>query len=251
LPFCHARKWETQLQSDILKFLSDNIGKLEPFDYLLIAVAVLLVGVGVYTLLKSIYQQVIKAQEHLIALKDKTIEQHEKTINSLTVTKESLEKQYRNVEQELEEIRSKLQTQSKEHNKLVDKLVGKLSVLVRCVVLARLGLLTLNILYSYRVMVSYQTPLTPIFKERSMKVPMETGDAIDELSEKVFDKLELLDVFNKDQEILQLPTKVPEDAVEFLITEVRQSQLSIKKEIYAGNQIIEEHIKAIGLKAKG
>jgi hypothetical protein len=233
------------VDSNLVKFLGENIGRLQPFDYFLILVMVVLIGLGVYFIISSIYRQVIAAQEKLITIKDKTIEHHEKTLSSLAKERAELKKANSRVEQQLEKIRTDLQTQSKEHNQQVNDLVKGFRILVSLVMLARIGLLQLNILHCYRVRAAILVPYSRFVRDVQFRSPTDIAKEIDDLIDKVFEALEVIKVYGAEGDAVILPDEVPDSVFQFVTVDIDHSRLAIKEDLRKTEPIISEQMEKL------
>ena len=230
------------VNSDLIKFLGENIGRLAPFDYFLILVTGVLIGLGAYFVIRSIYRQVIAAQEKLITIKDKTIEHHEKTLSSLLAERGELEKRNACVEQELEKIRGDLQTQSTEHNQQINDLVKRFRILVRLVMLARIGLLELNILHAYRVRAAILAQYAKFVRHVQFRSPSDIIQELDDLMDKLFEALEIIKIYENEGKTMNLPDEVPESIFQFLMVDIDRSRSAIKEELNKTQPIISEQM---------
>lgn len=219
------------VDSDLIKFLDENIGRLEPFDYFLILTMGVLIGFGAYFIIRSIYRQVIAAQENLITIKDKTIEHHEKTLSSLAAERAELEKANIRVEQELEKIRGDLQTQSKEHNKRINDLVKHFRILVQLVMLARIGLLKLNILHAYRVKAAILVKIARFVPDDKFRSPTDIAKEIDDLMDKVFEALEVIKIYESEGSALNLPDEVSKSVFQFVAFDVDRPRRALEQDL--------------------
>jgi hypothetical protein len=219
------------VNSDLIKYFGENIGRLEPFDYFLILVFIALVSAGLYYVIRSIYRQVIAAQNDLISLKEKTIKHQERTILSLTTEKNDLQEKYEQIEKDLEKIRNDLNLKNGERDKKVNALVKHYGNAMRMLVLARIASLNLNILHSWRRMAIAFISASPIYKKQGMRDPVDVVRSIDKLTTELLDKLEIIDFKDENNGEIRLVGHVPDDFFHYMTVESEKLRAPIGKEI--------------------
>jgi hypothetical protein len=230
------------LDSDLIRFLAENIGRLEPFDYFLIVLVGALIGFGAYFIVRSIYRQVIAAQEKLITIKDKTIEHHEKTLSSLESDKAKLESAFAHAAGQLEQLRAQLQTKDQESNRKVNALVKRFGVLIRLVMLARVGILELNIMHAYRVRASMLARFVRYVPPAEYRSPTDIAKGLDDLMQQTFDVLDVLRIYKDDGNELALPEEVPESLFQMIMVDVHKARIALRTDLHKTEPIIGDHM---------
>lgn len=217
---------------DIFKFAIANIGRLTPFDYLLILAIAALLSAGIYLAIHSVYKQIIFAQDKLLGLKDRTIEHHEKAVDALTAAKAALEVNYGAVAHELQVLRQELETKDKAHNELVEKFIKRFGILIGLVLVGRIGVLQLHIIQAHRVRAVAFAPYGRLIDQKKYKLPNQIIDELDKLSERVFDQLAVLRIYEDKGAGLVLPDEeVTENVLKFLTGESDRAKNAIKADL--------------------
>lgn len=72
------------MSGKILKFIIDNINRLQLFDYVFIFMISAFMGFGLFCIFRWLYGARFKAQSDLIEIKDKIIASYEQTIERLS-----------------------------------------------------------------------------------------------------------------------------------------------------------------------
>lgn len=235
------------VDSDLIKFLGENIGRLEPFDYFLILLISILISLGVYFIIRSIYRQVIAAHEKLISIQDKTIEHHEKNLSLLATQRDELQNAHFRVEQELEKIRTALQSQNEQHNEKVNDLIKRVGGLVSLITFANIGFLQLHILHIYYVRAAQLAPYTRFVRNAQLRSPNDIANAIDELMEKLFDLLKIINIGVTTGNAIKWPDPMSQKTFELLTrdSELDRARLAIRDDLQKIEPVISEQMQTL------